>query len=142
MERLPPRKSMKLWAIEHPCGASNSPRLSRVRSEQGRTLALAGASAALPVLRLRLEAVFARWPGFTCASGKAWYTSNMAKVAEKMDVTPVAFTDDLAEMADYVRSPEGRAAIERGLRYRGRPHARGQGGACFRAKRRADERRA
>ena len=39
----------------------------------------------------------------------------MAKVAESLDVTPIAFTDDLAEMADYVRSPEGRAAIERGL---------------------------
>ena len=39
----------------------------------------------------------------------------MSKVTDKLDVTPVAFTNDVAEMADYVRSPEGRAAIENGL---------------------------
>jgi len=39
----------------------------------------------------------------------------MSKLAEKLDVTPVAFTDEVAEMADYVRSPEGRTAIEDGL---------------------------
>lgn len=41
----------------------------------------------------------------------------MAKAAEKhlAHVTPVALTDDLAAMSDYVRSTEGRAAIERGL---------------------------
>jgi predicted transcriptional regulator len=103
---------------------------------------LAGAIAALSVLRLRLEAIFARRPSFTCAFGKAWYTSSMAKVAEKMDVTPVAFTDDLAEMADYVRSPEGRAAIERGLQDidDGRMFE-GKGALASELKRRADERR-
>ncbi len=39
----------------------------------------------------------------------------MTKVEDKLDVTPVALTDDYAAMADYTRSPEGRAAIERGL---------------------------
>ena len=39
----------------------------------------------------------------------------MAKAAEKdrAHLTTVALTDDLAAMSDYVRSPEGRAAIER-----------------------------
>jgi len=66
----------------------------------------------------------------------------MAKVADKMDVTPVAFTDDLAEMADYVRSPEGRAAIERGLQdiEDGRMFE-GRGALAVELKRRADERR-
>jgi predicted transcriptional regulator len=66
----------------------------------------------------------------------------MAKVAEKMDVTPVAFTDDLAEMADYVRSPEGRAAIERGLQdiEDGRMFE-GDGSLASELKRRAEERR-
>ncbi len=39
----------------------------------------------------------------------------MSKVTDKLAATPVAFTNDVAEMADYVRSPEGRAAIENGL---------------------------
>jgi predicted transcriptional regulator len=39
----------------------------------------------------------------------------MTKVQEKLDVTPVALTDDLTAMTDYVRSPEGRGAIKRGL---------------------------
>ena len=80
--------------------------------------------------------------GFTCAFGGPWYTSNMAKVADKMDVTPVAFTDDSAEMADYVRSLEGRAAIERGLQ--DIDEGRMFEGRCALAselKRRADERR-
>jgi predicted transcriptional regulator len=39
----------------------------------------------------------------------------MTKTAENKVATPVALTDDVAGMADYVRSPEGRASIERGL---------------------------
>jgi hypothetical protein len=39
----------------------------------------------------------------------------MTKTAEKNSPTPVALTDDVAGMADYVRSPEGHASIERGL---------------------------
>lgn len=39
----------------------------------------------------------------------------MEKVDNKFNLTPVALTDDVAEMADYVRSREGRAAIEAGL---------------------------
>lgn len=39
----------------------------------------------------------------------------MTKTAEKLDATPIALTDEVAAMADYVRSPDGRAAIERGL---------------------------
>src|SRR5664280_623612 len=38
----------------------------------------------------------------------------MIKVEEKLDVTPVALTDDLTSMTDYTRSAEGRVAIERG----------------------------
>jgi hypothetical protein len=37
------------------------------------------------------------------------------KTAEKNGPTPVALADDAARMADYVRSREGRAAIERGV---------------------------
>jgi hypothetical protein len=39
----------------------------------------------------------------------------MTRTTEKIAATPVALTDETAEMADYVRSPDGRAAIERGL---------------------------
>jgi len=80
--------------------------------------------------------------GFTCAFGRPCYTSSMTKVADKLDVTPVAFTDDLAEMADYLRSPEGRAAIERGLQ--DIEHGRmfeGKGALAAELKRRAEERR-
>ena len=71
-----------------------------------------------------------------------WYTSSMARVAENLDVTPIAFTDDLAEMADYVRSPEGRAAIERGRQEieEGRMFE-GNGALASELKRRARERR-
>ena len=40
----------------------------------------------------------------------------MTQTAERLDViTPVAITDDLTAMADYVRSADGRQAIERGM---------------------------
>lgn len=39
----------------------------------------------------------------------------MSAAAQKPSATPVALTDDVTAMAAYVRSPEGRAAIERGL---------------------------
>ncbi len=39
----------------------------------------------------------------------------MTAAAEKTAATPVALTDDVTAMAVYVRSPEGRAAIERGV---------------------------
>ena len=39
----------------------------------------------------------------------------MTKVDDKLDVTPVALTDELTAMVEYASSPEGRAAIERGL---------------------------
>jgi hypothetical protein len=39
----------------------------------------------------------------------------MTETAEKNGPTPVAFADDAGRMADYVRSAEGRASIERGL---------------------------
>ena len=39
----------------------------------------------------------------------------MSEIEEQLDVAPVALTDDLTAMTDYARSPEGRAAIERGL---------------------------
>jgi len=39
----------------------------------------------------------------------------MTKTAKKPDIAPVALTDDVAAMTDYVRSPEGRGAIVRGL---------------------------
>jgi len=56
-------------------------------------------------------------------------------------LTPVALTDDVAEMADYVRSPEGRAAIEAGLLdiQEGRT-LEGTGALAVELKRRAKER--
>jgi hypothetical protein len=39
----------------------------------------------------------------------------MTKAASIPVVTPVALTDDVTAMADYVRSEQGRAAIDRGL---------------------------
>ncbi len=38
----------------------------------------------------------------------------MTKVAEKPEPAPIAFTEDVTAMADYVRSVEGRETIERG----------------------------
>ena len=43
------------------------------------------------------------------------YLASMDKLINKVDLTPVALTDDVAEMADSVRSKEGRDAIETGL---------------------------
>jgi len=40
----------------------------------------------------------------------------MSKVTKpQIEIAPVALTDEFAAMADYVRSAEGREAIERGL---------------------------
>ncbi len=39
----------------------------------------------------------------------------MTKVVEKPEPTPIAITEDVTAMVDYVRSVEGREAIERGL---------------------------
>ena len=39
----------------------------------------------------------------------------MENVTQNLEVTPVLITDDFTEMADYVRTTEGRLAIERGL---------------------------
>ena len=39
----------------------------------------------------------------------------MVKVKEILDEIPIALTDDVAAMADYVRGTEGHAAIQRGL---------------------------
>ena len=66
----------------------------------------------------------------------------MEKVGKKLDLRPVAITDDVAQMADYVRSPEGRAAIERGLRdiQEGRT-LQGRGTLAAELRRRAEERR-
>ncbi|GEM_PF-6998202 len=52
---------------------------------------------------------------FHAFPGLLWYTFGMTKTADKLDVTPIALTDEVAAMTDYVRSPGGRAAIERGL---------------------------
>jgi hypothetical protein len=66
----------------------------------------------------------------------------MSKVTDELDVTPVAFTNDVAEMADYVRSPEGRAAIDNGLLdiQEGRT-IEGKGALAAELKRRAEVRR-
>jgi hypothetical protein len=67
----------------------------------------------------------------------------MTKVEEKLDVTPVALTDDHAAMADYARSPEGRAAIEHGLAdIRHGRFIEGKGALSAELKRRAEARRA
>jgi hypothetical protein len=39
----------------------------------------------------------------------------MTKVEDKLDVMPVAITDELTAMAEYASSREGREAIQRGL---------------------------
>ena len=39
----------------------------------------------------------------------------MVKVKETLDEMPIALTDEVAAMADYVRSAEGRASIQHGL---------------------------
>ena len=56
--------------------------------------------------------------------------------------TPIALTDDVAEMADYVRGREGREAIEAGLLdiQEGRTLG-GKGTLAAELKRRAKERR-
>ncbi len=44
------------------------------------------------------------------------YDAPMTKIAlPDVEIAPVALTDDVAAMADYVRSAEGRAAVARGL---------------------------
>ena len=66
----------------------------------------------------------------------------MAKVDEKLEVTPVALTDDLTAMTDYVRSPEGRGAIERGVADIGQGRViEGKGALSAELKRRAAARR-
>jgi predicted transcriptional regulator len=66
----------------------------------------------------------------------------MEKVDNNLNLTPVALTDDVAEMADYVRSREGRAAIEAGLLdiQEGRT-IEGRGVLAAELRRRAEERR-
>lgn len=39
----------------------------------------------------------------------------MNKVDDKLDVTPIALTDELTSTAEYASSGEGRAAIQHGL---------------------------
>ncbi len=67
----------------------------------------------------------------------------MIKVEVELFVTPVALTDDYAAMADYARSAEGRAAIERGVAdiQQGRI-IEGVGALSAELKRRAEARRA
>lgn len=66
----------------------------------------------------------------------------MSKVKDSIDVTPVAFTNDVAEMADYVRSAEGRSAIENGLRdIQENRTVKGKGTLAAELKRRAEMRR-
>ena len=67
----------------------------------------------------------------------------MTKIEDKLDVTPVALTDDHAAMADYARSAEGRAAIERGVAdIRHGRIIEGAGALSAELKRRAEARRA
>ena len=67
----------------------------------------------------------------------------MTQIDEKLDVAPVALTDDLAAMADYARSTEGRAAIERGLAdIRQGRFIEGKDALSTELKRRAEARRA
>ena len=68
------------------------------------------------------------------------YYDRMEKLRDKL--TPIALTDDVAEMADYVRSKEGREAIEMGLLdiQEGRT-LEGKGALAIELKRRAKERR-
>ena len=61
---------------------------------------------------------------------------------DQVEVTPIALTDDLTAMADYVSSPEGRAAISRGLAdIRDGRFIEGRGALAAELKRRADLRR-
>lgn len=67
----------------------------------------------------------------------------MGKVDDQVDVTPIALTDDLTAMADYVSSPEGRAAISRGIAdIREGRFIEGRGALAAELKRRSDLRRA
>ena len=68
------------------------------------------------------------------------YCPHMEMLKDKL--SPVALTDDVAEMADYVRSDEGRIAIEAGLLdvQEGRT-LEGPGVLSAELKRRAQERR-
>jgi len=67
----------------------------------------------------------------------------MIKVEEELDVAPIALTDDHAAMADYARSPEGRAAIKAGLAdIRHGRFIEGKGALSAELKRRAEARRA
>jgi hypothetical protein len=51
-----------------------------------------------------------------CSAADVIYMMPMQKMAPPdLEAAPVALTDDLAGMADYVRSVEGRAAIARGI---------------------------
>ena len=70
------------------------------------------------------------------------YSGHLGKIADKLDVTPVAFTNDVAEMADYVRGPRSRAEIEGGLRdiQEGRT-IEGRGALAAELTRRAETRR-
>jgi hypothetical protein len=62
----------------------------------------------------------------------------MTKVDDKLDVTPVALTDELTAMAEYASSHEGRAAIQRGLAdIRDGPIIEGKGALSAVLKRRA-----
>jgi hypothetical protein len=77
-----------------------------------------------------------------CLLSYYWYNVHMSKVEEQLDVAPVALTDDLTAMADYARSPEGRAAIERGLAdIREGRAIEGKGALSAELKRRAEARR-
>lgn len=67
----------------------------------------------------------------------------MNNVGDKADVSPIALTDDLTAMADYVSSPEGQAAISRGIAdIREGRFIEGRGALAAELKRRADLRRA
>ena len=71
------------------------------------------------------------------------YFAHMTKVDDKLDVTPVALTDQLTAMAEYASSREGRAAIQRGLAdIRDGRIIEGKGTLSAVLKRRAEARRA
>ena len=67
----------------------------------------------------------------------------MSNIDDKVPVTPIALTDDLTAMADYVSSSGGRAAISHGIAdIREGRFIEGRGALAAELKRRADLRRA
>ena len=76
------------------------------------------------------------------SSGTSWYRNPMTNVAKEPEITAVPLTEDVAAMSEYVRSPNGRAAIRKGLDdIRAGRVVEGRGALAAELSRRAEARR-